>query len=240
MSIGINTVTTNSRAESESTNMGLPFEINIEKLDLSLTNIQQDYPKSCLPSLFKKPSGTKARQLAYEQIDPKVYDTQARMVAFRIKRERLEPWIKALHILYYDHYGQTDPFTVKWYDEPTEWTDDENKTTCIDLMKNDQLLYKVTLFINTGVIQAQGNNNQTFSTTDFPTLKMLVNTICNSNDDTDSETEVKKIQTSHKSQNNNEKTECGPGCTNDSNTTLDTRAENSNSTLQHPKEITLL
>ena len=110
------------------------------------------------------------------------------MVAFRIKRERLEPWIKALHILYYDHYGQTDPFTVKWYDESTEWTDDENKTTCIDLMKNDQLLYKVTLFINTGVIQAQGNNNQTFSTTDFPILQMLVNTICN--DDTDSETEV--------------------------------------------------
>ena len=69
---------------------------------------------------------------------------------------------------------------------------------------------------------------------------MLVNTICNSNDDTDSETEVKKIQTSHKSQNNNEKTECGPGCTNDSNTTLDTRAENSNNTLQHPKEIALL
>ena len=96
------------------------------------------------------------------------------MVAFRIKRERLEPWIKSLHILYYDHYGQTDPLTVKWYDEPIEWTDDENKTTCIDLMKNDQLLYKITLFISTGVVQAQGNNNQSFSTTDFPILKMLV------------------------------------------------------------------
>ena len=107
----------------------------MKKLDLFLTNIQQDYPKSCLPSLFKNPSGAKAKQLAYEQIDPKVYDTQARMVAFRIKRERLEHWIKSLQILYYDHYGQTDPFTVKWYDEPTEWTDDENKTTCNDLMK---------------------------------------------------------------------------------------------------------
>ena len=135
----------------------------MKKLDLFLTNIDKIIQNPVYPVYFlKKTLGAKAKQLAYEQIDPKVYDTQARMVAFRIKRERLEPWIKALHILYYDHYGQTDPFTVKWYDEPTEWTDDENKTTCIDLMKNDQLLYKVTLFINTGVVQAQGNNNQTF------------------------------------------------------------------------------
>ena len=65
------------------------------------------------------------------------------MVAFTIKRERLEPWIKPLHILYYDHYGQTDPFTVKWYDEPIEWTDDENKITCIDLMKMTNYYTKV-------------------------------------------------------------------------------------------------
>ena len=63
-----------------------------------------------------------------------------------------------------------------------------------NLMKNDQLLYKITLFISTGVVQAQGNNNQSFSTTDFPILKILVNTICNSNDDTDSETEFKKFK----------------------------------------------
>ena len=65
---------------------------------------------------------------------------------------------------------------------------------------------------------------------------MLANTICNSYDDTDSETEVKK--------NSNvtqiSKQYRGLGYTNDSNTTLDTRAENINSTLQHPKDIALL
>ena len=69
---------------------------------------------------------------------------------------------------------------------------------------------------------------------------MLANTICNSYDDTDSETEVKKIETSNKSQNNNEKTECGPRCTYDSNSTIDTRALNIKSTPQLPKDIALL
>ena len=127
-----------SRAETETSesvcSRKLPFVIKVEQLDLSLTNIQKDYPKSCLPNQFKKPSGIKAKQLSYEQIDPGLYDAHARMVAFRIKHERLEPWIKALHILYYDHYGKTESFTVNWYDEPNEWANEENKTVCIDLV----------------------------------------------------------------------------------------------------------
>lgn len=190
-----------SRAENESrkNDWRLPFEIAFEKLDISLTNIQQEYPKSCLPNQFKKPSGTKAKQLPFEVINPETYDAHARMVAFRIERERLEPWIKALHILYYDHYGKTNTFTVNWYDEPSEWVIEDNKSICIDLVKHQQLLYKITLFINTGVIQAQGHCHQSFTTTDFPVLKLLVNSICKSKGDTytDSETEVKNIETSN-------------------------------------------
>jgi len=37
----------------------IPFEIKIEQLDLSLTIVQKDYPESCLPAQFKKPSGAK-------------------------------------------------------------------------------------------------------------------------------------------------------------------------------------
>ena len=36
------------------------------------------------------------------------------------------------------------------------------------------------------------------------------------------------------------KTECGPRCTNDSNSTIDTRALNIKSTSEHPKDIALL
>lgn len=170
-----------SRAENESRNndRGLTFEIAFQKLDMSLTNIQLEYPKSCLPNQLKKTSGTKAEQLPFEVINTETYDAHARMVAFRIERERLELWIKALHILYYDHYGKTNTFTVNWYDEPSEWVIEDNKSICIDLVKHQQLLYKITLFINTGVIQAQGHCHQSFTTTDFPVLKLLVTPFAN-------------------------------------------------------------
>lgn len=84
-----------SRAENESRNndRGLTFEIAFQNLDMSLTNIQQEYPKSCLPNQLKKNSGTKAEQLPFEVINTDTYDAHARMVAFRIERERLELWI---------------------------------------------------------------------------------------------------------------------------------------------------
>lgn len=90
-----------SRAENERRNndRGLTFENAFQKLDMSLTNIQQEYPKSCLPNQLIKTSGTKAEQLPFEVINTETYDAHARMVTFRIERERLELWIKALHIL---------------------------------------------------------------------------------------------------------------------------------------------
>lgn len=62
-------------------------------------------------------------------------------------------------ILFYEHYGKANSFNVTWYDEPKEWgSESGNKTISIDLVKNQQLLYKLTIFINTGVIQAQGQS----------------------------------------------------------------------------------
>lgn len=101
------------------------------------------------------------------------------MVGFRITRERLEAWIRALGILYYEHYGKMeDSYLVDWYDEPTEWLDEGNKSICIGLLKETQLLYKVTLFVTTGVIQAQGLQHNLFTCNDFPMLLILVNAIC--------------------------------------------------------------
>ena len=72
--------------------------------------MQKDYPESCLPAQFKKPSGAKAKQLLFEQIEPEMYKPHARMVALRIRRERLEPWIWALMILFYEHFGKANSF----------------------------------------------------------------------------------------------------------------------------------
>lgn len=60
------------------------------------------------------------------------------MVAFRITRLRLEAWIyiRALEILFYEHYEKKDySFLVDWYDEPNEWLDQGNKYICIWLLK---------------------------------------------------------------------------------------------------------
>lgn len=67
------------------------------------------------------------------------------------------------------------------------------------LVKHQQLLYKITLFINTGVIQAQGHCLQTLTTTDFPLLRLLVYSIYKSKEDTDkiSKTELKNLNISN-------------------------------------------
>lgn len=155
-------------------------------------------------------------------------------------------------------------FTVNWYNEPSEW-DIEDELICIDKVRHQQLLYKITLFINTGVIQAQGHCHQTFTTTDFPLLKLLVNSISKYKGDTDtdsenevksietsnsetevkdsetsnSETQIKNIETSNTSPNKNGNVESSAE-TCDNCTTPTYRAEDTNSSLQQPKDLTLL
>lgn len=132
---------------------------------------------------------------------------------------------------------------------PSEWDIEDNKSICIDLVKHQQLLYKLTLFISTGVIQAQGHCHQTFTTTDFPLLKSLVNSTCKSKGDTDTDSETESIETSNSEnevkntetsnskteiKNNNGNVERSPGETCDNCTTHKHRAEDINSSLLHP------
>jgi len=160
----------------------LPFVIKLDTLDLTLTKVHCEYPQYLIPENLKKSSGKKAKLLKYEEIDPDMYLSKAKMVAFKVRRERLEPWIRALMILYFDYYGNDETYDLEWHDEPEEWLPEGNKSICIDLNKDDQLLYKVTFFINTGLIQAQGLSRYLFATNDFPVLKALVDNICVVND----------------------------------------------------------
>ena len=166
-----------SAPDKQNKDNGFPIEIKMELLDLSLTPVMKDYPESCLPIKFKKSSGKKAKKLMEEQISPDMYEPNAQMVAFKIRRERLEIWIRALLIVYYEYYGKSTLYDVDWYDEPKNWDSDSNKTICVDIMKDQKLLYKITVFINTGVIQAQGHSRLLFANRDLPVLKTLLDAI---------------------------------------------------------------
>jgi hypothetical protein len=160
----------------------LPFEIEWGNLDLSISHIYKDYPKEFIPSVFRQPSGIKAKKLDIEVIDETLYDPPAHMIAFRIPRSRLEGWIRALGILYYEHYGDhTNIYHVDWYDEPSQWSSsdhsDVSRSICIGLVKDTKLLFKLKLFITTGVIQVQGLQKDLFIKNDFPTLVSLVDAL---------------------------------------------------------------
>lgn len=73
----------------------LDFLKDISDTDLSLSNLYNKYPENCIPIQFWPPTGTKAIQAAYEENNPRLYEEQAGMVAFRINRGRLYPLIRA-------------------------------------------------------------------------------------------------------------------------------------------------
>jgi hypothetical protein len=82
-------------------------------------------------------------------------------------------------ILYYEHFGKIGPPDhIHWYDEPDHWEEEGNKAICIDVTKCSQLLYKITIFMTTGLIQAQGSCKDKFARRDFPKLLELIKYIC--------------------------------------------------------------
>ena len=144
--------------------------------ELSLKHVYKDYPKHCLPDKLNKPTGSKAKDLQYEQINESMYEPEANMVAYRVTAADILSWIRSFSILYYDTYGKQSNYTVSWYDEPLDWrsTRSGKKSICIDLATSDiPLLYKLTFHINTGVVQVQGNYINQFTKKDFPKLKEL-------------------------------------------------------------------
>ncbi|CAG2233476.1 unnamed protein product [Mytilus edulis] len=108
------------------------------------------------------------------------------MVAFRVKVDRILLWIKTLHVWYYDHLGNSAEHDIRWFDDPADWNKNAgggNKAICIEILAkhphdtDTPLLYKVTFFISTGVIQIQGNAKDKFVKRDFPILIALIKKI---------------------------------------------------------------
>lgn len=104
-------------------------------IDLNLDQIQRDYPVTCLPSSLNKRSG-KANKCLYEELDLKLYEPAAKMVAFHTAINRIQPWLKTLDIFYYDNLGKEGSnYSVQWEDDPINWTDrnDANNKVTIQL-----------------------------------------------------------------------------------------------------------
>lgn len=62
---------------------------------LNIANVIKKYPESCLPTKFKTPTG-KVKKCAFESIAPNIFEKTAKIDAFRIVREDVYYWIKAL------------------------------------------------------------------------------------------------------------------------------------------------
>ena len=112
-----------------------------------------------------------------------MYEEAARMVAFKIPCAKLAQWIKTLQLLYYEFYGTSSDHKVIWVDNPEKWEKDtSSKSICIDLETRkpsnpNPLLYKLTLFINTGLVQIQGNKKDAFVHKDFPALLQILDKV---------------------------------------------------------------
>jgi len=157
---------------------------NVE-INLSMEKIIVDYPRNSLPTKFHKRTG-KAKKCKYEEIDLTLYEPSARMLSFYTTIERIQPWIKALHVLYYDNLGnEGSEYLVKWDDEPSVWVDPNNAGNKIIIelhlieSKPNTLQYKLTFFVTTGTIVVQGQRYQMF-VEHFQKLKQILDQVITS------------------------------------------------------------
>ena len=139
-----------------------------------MESVEASYPSDCLPTSLNPKTG-KAKKCRFEEIDLELYEPEARMVAFHTSLERIRLWIKALDVLYYDILGQKSDINVTWVDTPDKWTDRNNPVNSIVIEFSDsQTKFKITFFVTTGTIQAQGNGYLKFANEHFPLLKTLL------------------------------------------------------------------
>ncbi|CAC5378898.1 unnamed protein product [Mytilus coruscus] len=137
------------------------FDDPATKLLIESDSITDCYPHSHLPKQLVHPSTEKGKSCQFEQIDTTIYEEEARMVAFRTTYERVQPWIKALNIFYFEFYGKHSDKEISWVDSPPTLSQSQSLKS-------------------TGLIQCQGNNHEKFVKNDFPQLLKLVEKITQS------------------------------------------------------------
>jgi len=162
--------------------------------------------------VLKPSSGKKAKKCPFEAIDDTIYEKAAKMIAFKTTSYRLHPWIRATWLYYYDFFGCNNSYNIDWANDPISWSPDEEaplKSICITVSKKEDnpldyensQLYKLTIYITTGLIEVQGNAYKTFGTRDFPILYKCIEQMLSDNQfktqpsvhDCLEETQVKKV-----------------------------------------------
>lgn len=180
--------------------------ITIEKLhiDLSMSNILNEYPIEHLPNKLNKRTG-KAKNCPFENIDLKMYEESAHMITFHTSLPRLQYWIKALSILYYENLGKLEGVEIKWSDIPEKWSDrnDTANSIFIEVETPDgTLIYNVTLFVSTGTIRVQGSRYRLFTDKYFPILQTLLKQVITHNS-SESDQSIQQVEELSASQEDN-------------------------------------
>lgn len=164
---------------SNSQQVKMNFNFEDPNIAERLHEVEKRYPVGCLPQSLTTPSTNKAKRCLFEKIDITVYEPEAKMVAFRTKHNRIQPWLKALY-LYYD-MSCKDTRTVDFVDTPLEISSQhllEKVTADVKDIKTKKTIYKVTFFIKSGRIQIQGTSYIEFVSKDLPLLLDIVHKIC--------------------------------------------------------------
>lgn len=93
---------------------------------------------------------------------PNIYEKDAHMCAFRVRRNKFKVWIRTLGAFYYDLLGSDPDYEITWkYDSEVI---EEVKSIQIEVNKPSQselgndLQFKITIVLKTGTILAQGRN----------------------------------------------------------------------------------
>ena len=133
------------------------------------------------PPQLHEATGKSKKISNFEEVASSIYDTDSNMCTFRARKERLLLWIQALGVYHYEFLGSSPEYEISWQDE-SETIDnvrsiavEVNKATT-SLTANDRQ-FKITAFLRTGTIQAQGCGFRIFENTYFPILNGIVSKI---------------------------------------------------------------
>lgn len=168
---------------SNSKQVKMNFNFEDPNIAERLHEVEKRYPVGCLPQSLTTPSTDKAKRCLFEKIDSSRsnYRRGANMEAFRTTQERIQPWLKALHLYYI--MSCEDTRTVDFVDTHTPFEISsqhllEKVTADVKDIKTKKKIYKVTFFIKSGLIQVQGTSYHEFMSKDFPLLLDIVQKIC--------------------------------------------------------------
>lgn len=146
---------------------------------LQSDTIEKHYSADCLPLNCVEPSNPKACMCLFERIDINIYDYEARMIAFRTTQPRLQAWIKALNLYFYEHMGKQSDKVITWVDSPQTISPAQPlKSISVDVKgSKDERLFKLTFFLKSAFIQIQGNSHMDFFNRDFPIILKIMHKI---------------------------------------------------------------